>query len=194
MARNAFIAVLSVVLGCGPPFEAEGRCESGLVAIIFHTEGSPDCAYLAAVEAAALDEIRDAGIASPWEEVEALRGVVVWVRATTAPFPCGNVTRAWGCYYPDSQWIVLTVDCSSLLHEMLHRLEHARGGPPQSHEGWDTRGARVDAPTIIIREGPVRVGSWWHVASRFAQGWSGEANARHGRSNIHRRSCDNGYR
>jgi hypothetical protein len=159
--------------GCAPRFTVVTSCDIAVpVRVTVLQEAERDCAYYEMVVADAATGVVTSGFATDAEASHVLSGRDVWVRANPEPFVCGNALKAWGCYHPEDGDIELTADATSTLHEMLHRLEHARGGPPDSHAEWDTRGAAPGAPWVTLpTKQRVLEGSWMHVAYYFGQRW-----------------------
>lgn len=159
--------------GCAPRFTVALSCDiTTPVPMTVLQEAARECSYYEMVVGDALAGVVASGFASSAEASRAFGGNDVWVRADPEPFTCGTALKAWGCYYPGAGDIELTADATSTLHELLHRLEHSRGGPPDSHAEWDTRGAPAGAPWVTLpTKQRVREGSWMYEAYYFGARW-----------------------
>lgn len=169
MARNAFFAVLSLVLGCGPPFSERMRCfvRGGDATIVVHLEGARGCGYYEEAIADAMTDIQSSGFSTTTAFVD----LHLWVWDDPDTISC-NGTESWGCYHPGMRVIEVNRSAASLLHEMLHHVERAPHGP-DGHRQWDTRGAALGAPAVQVAPTTFALkGSWLHIANLYEWRWA----------------------
>lgn len=137
MTRLALLCAL--LTACGPAYEPQTGAYEWSAPLFGRTVSDAPLsagALRSNVDLAQALLVRS-GHLSERESREAFAGLVLKVE--DAPIIRNNVgTAALGWYAPDSA-IILNCTGESLLHEMLHRLEH-RAGRGLTHDGWEERG------------------------------------------------------
>jgi hypothetical protein len=170
----------ALVLACSsPPFEPVNTCvASGLT---LHAERRVACSGVSAMIARSQQTVVPRGLFTETEFDQVVLGLTVWLWPDAQAIPESPCAEATGCVLFGRDEAYLADHGASFTHELMHRLDEARGVPNaanKQHLGWGERGAPEGAGTHTCQawaQPPCLDGSWEDVAfsARVEQGFDG---------------------